>query len=193
MKKFVVIIGTVLLLSAALSGCQNTPPQQDDTAQSQIDELRSQLEDANSRIKELEEKQSEEQGPTGESASEEKTIDLELSSSDDTESSLSEHATAPTESAESVMLEIHSNGQSNVAQSASFEAKSGQTLTLEITSSIAGGSVDFFLFSPSKQEQRISITGENDVKVIKLSEGTWAYNCTGFFNSGSISIVGTIE
>jgi hypothetical protein len=65
-------------------------------------------------------------------------------------------------------------------------------LTLEITSTISGGPVDLFLFSPDKKEQRISIENTTETQTIALSEGEWAYNCTGFFDSGSIEIIGKI-
>lgn len=79
-----------------------------------------------------------------------------------------------------------------IAQSGSFHAEAGQTLTLTITSSIKGGSADFFLFDPNGKEQRITIGAENMTKTIPLSAGTWAYNCSGKFQDGSVKIVGTI-
>lgn len=91
-----------------------------------------------------------------------------------------------------VVINLSSEGKNNIMHSSSFEAKSGQFLTLEITSSIKGGA-DLFLFSPSKQEQRITIGGRSETKTIALSEGIWSYNCTGFFDSGDLSIVGTLS
>ena len=82
--------------------------------------------------------------------------------------------------------------QTCLIHSSSFQAKDGQVLTLNVKSDIKG-TVDFFLFSPSYQEQRITFQGNDDTVTVNLSEGTWAYNCTGFFDSGTISIVGTIE
>lgn len=92
-----------------------------------------------------------------------------------------------------VVIDIsNSKDQKNLIHSSSFQAVDGQILTLEIKSNIKG-TVDLFLFSPSFQEQRITIGGRDDTITVDLSEGTWAYNCTGFFDSGEISIVGTIE
>lgn len=79
-----------------------------------------------------------------------------------------------------------------MAASGSFQAAEGQTLKLKITSDIKGGTVDFFLFDPSGKEQRITIGSEDRTKEISLSGGTWAYNCSGKFHSGSLKIVGTI-
>ncbi len=90
-------------------------------------------------------------------------------------------------------FEIISKNGKNVASSGSFKAKAGQTLTITTTSTIKGGSVDLFLFSPSFKEQRLTFSGTNETKTITLSEGTWAYNCTGFFESGSITITGTAQ
>lgn len=83
-------------------------------------------------------------------------------------------------------------GQNSLIHSSSFKASDGQVLTLDIKSTIKG-SVDLFLFSPTHQEQQITLDGKDDTKTINLSEGTWAYNCTGFFDSGDISIVGTLK
>lgn len=92
-----------------------------------------------------------------------------------------------------VVINLSNNkDQKSLIHSSSFQAGDGQVLTLEIESTIEG-TVDLFLFSPSYQEQRITIGGNDDTKTISLSEGTWAYNCTGFFDSGSISIIGTVK
>ena len=91
-----------------------------------------------------------------------------------------------------IVIDLSDEGQKCIVHSSGFEAKDGQILTLEITSSI-NGSVDLFLFSPSNQEQRITMGGSSETKTIPLSEGRWSYNCTGFFDSGSISIVGTLQ
>ncbi|MDU4977733.1 MAG: M56 family metallopeptidase, partial [Hungatella hathewayi] len=91
-----------------------------------------------------------------------------------------------------VVINLSNEGQHSVIHSSSFEAKDGQILTLKITSSIKGAA-DLFLFSPSNQEQRIPIGGNSETKTIPLSEGRWSYNCTGFFDSGNISIVGTLS
>lgn len=101
------------------------------------------------------------------------------------------YSTAP-DAAGDVVMNLSSEGKNSILHSSSFEAKSGQTLTLDITSSVKG-SVDLFLFSPSGQEQRITMGGKDEKKTIPLSEGLWSYNCTGFFDSGTISIVGTLS
>lgn len=86
-------------------------------------------------------------------------------------------------------------GNKNIAKSGSFEAKDGQSLSFKISSDIKDGSVDIFLFSPSGEEQRITLdpTTGSMLKDIPLSAGTWAYNCTGFFERGSVYILGTIK
>lgn len=89
-------------------------------------------------------------------------------------------------------FQIKSNGKS-ILHSGSFEAKAGQTLTITVKSSIKGGSVDFFLFSPSNKEQHFAFAGSEATQTVELSAGTWAYNCTGFFDSGEIVITGTVS
>lgn len=100
--------------------------------------------------------------------------------------------TDPAADTGTAVISLNSNGQNCLIHSSSFEARDGQVLTLEVTSNISG-TVDLFLFSPTFQEQRITLGGQDDIKTVALSEGTWAYNCTGFFDSGDISIVGTVE
>lgn len=96
------------------------------------------------------------------------------------------------ESAGDIVFRLTSNGQNAITKSGSFEAADGQILTLTIQSDLKGGSVDFFLFSPDYKEQRIKINGSDETKTITLKEGRWAYNCTGFFESGAITITGTV-
>lgn len=91
-----------------------------------------------------------------------------------------------------VVLSLTSNGQNRITKSGNFEAKSNETLTLTVRSDIEDGSVDLFLFSPDYTEQRITFGGSDETKTITLSAGKWAYNCTGFFKSGDITITGTI-
>lgn len=83
-------------------------------------------------------------------------------------------------------------GQTSVTQSGSFEAYSNQMLTIDIKSTILGGTVDLFLFSPNGVQQRIVISNRNETKSITLTKGIWAYNCTGFFDCGNVSIIGGI-
>lgn len=96
------------------------------------------------------------------------------------------------ESAGDIVFRLTSNGQNAITKSGSFEAADGQILTLTIQSDLKGGSVDFFLFSPDYKEQRIKINGSDETKIITLKEGRWAYNCTGFFESGTITITGIV-
>lgn len=91
-----------------------------------------------------------------------------------------------------INLANHAN-QRNIAESGSFQAENNQTLTLNITSDIKGGSVNLFLFTPDGEEQRIIIGSESMTKEIQLKQGTWNYNCSGMFeDGGSIKIVGSI-
>lgn len=84
--------------------------------------------------------------------------------------------------------------QRNIAESGSFQAEDNQTLILNITSDIKGGTVDLFLFNPNGKEQRITIGSTNWTKEIPLEKGTWQYNCSGIFqDGGNIKIVGTIH
>lgn len=102
-------------------------------------------------------------------------------------------ATAEDGVSDGAVINLTNNpGQTNIIHSSSFEAEDGQVLTLEIKSNVKG-SVDLFLFSPSYEEQRITIGGSDETRTVSLSKGTWAYNCTGFFDSGDITIVGTIQ
>ena len=98
--------------------------------------------------------------------------------------------TAETE--EEVVFHLASNGHNAITKSDSFVAEDDQILTITIQSDIKGGSVDLFLFSPDNKEQRITINDSDETKTITLSAGRWAYNCTGFFQSGSITIRGTV-
>lgn len=84
--------------------------------------------------------------------------------------------------------------QKNIAESDSFQAENNQTLTLNITSDIKGGSVDLILFAPHGKEQRITISSTDTTKEITLEKGTWQYNCSGIFkDGGNVRIVGTIK
>lgn len=94
--------------------------------------------------------------------------------------------------AKDIVINLASNGQNGITKSGSFEASDNQILTLTIQSDIEGGLVDLFLFSPDYQEQRITIGGADETKTIALSSGRWAYNCTGFFERGSITIIGSV-
>ncbi|MDR2903077.1 MAG: hypothetical protein LBU77_00990 [Clostridiales bacterium] len=78
-------------------------------------------------------------------------------------------------------------GQLNIAESGSFTAQSGQRVTIQPTSTIQGGTVDFILFTPSGGQHRFGFGSSNEPAVLTLSEsGTYAYNCSGLFRSGSI-------
>lgn len=84
--------------------------------------------------------------------------------------------------------------QRNIAESGSFQAEDNQTLILEITSDIKGGSIDFFLFDPNGKEQRIVIESSDIVKEIPLEKGLWKYNCSGIFKEGgNVKLIGTIR
>ena len=85
-------------------------------------------------------------------------------------------------------------GQTNIAESGSFQAEQGQTLVLTITSDIKGGSVDLFLFDPNGRQQRVTIGAANVAKEIPLEQGIWQYNCSGVFkDGGNVKIVGTVK
>ena len=85
-------------------------------------------------------------------------------------------------------------GQRNISESGAFQAGSGQTMSLSVTSDIKGGTVDLFLFDPRGQEQRITIGAGDMKKEIVLEEGVWRYNCSGIFvDGGDIEIVGIIR
>ena len=90
------------------------------------------------------------------------------------------------------VMNLSNKNASSITESGSFKVEGNQTLTLKITSNIQGGSADLFLFDPNGKEQRISIGSENITREIQLTEGSWAFNCTGFFKSGNIQILGTL-
>ena len=99
---------------------------------------------------------------------------------------------AAAEEAGAVVINLASSGQNAITKSGSFEVNDDQVLTLTIQSDIKGGAIDLFLFSPDNKEQRITLGGSDGIKTIHLSAGRWAYNCTGFFESGTITIIGTV-
>ncbi|WP_349670587.1 stalk domain-containing protein [Lacrimispora sp.] len=84
--------------------------------------------------------------------------------------------------------------QTNIAESGAFRAENNQTLTINITSNIKGGSVDLFLFDPNGKEQKITIGSANITKEIALEKGVWKYNCSGVFkDGGNIKVLGEIK
>ena len=84
--------------------------------------------------------------------------------------------------------------QTNIAESGAFRADNNQTLTINITSDIRGGSVDLFLFDPNGKEQKITIGSANITKEIALEKGVWKYNCSGVFkDGGNIKVLGEIK
>ena len=105
----------------------------------------------------------------------------------------SANPTSGTEDSSAVVINLGNDAQNSITQSGSFEANDNQILTITILSDIKNGSVDLFLFSPDSKEQRITLSGSDETKTVALSNGRWAYNCTGFFESGTISIIGKIE
>jgi len=94
-----------------------------------------------------------------------------------------------------VVMNLTNNAnQTNIAKSGSFQAENNQTLTLNVTSDLKGGSVDLFLFDPNGKEQHITIGSSNITKEIALEKGIWQYNCSGVFkDGGNVKIVGTIK
>lgn len=100
----------------------------------------------------------------------------------------------PSSGGDNTAFQLASNGGKSITQSAGFEAKAGQTLTITALSDIRGGSVDLFLFSPGGGEtQRITFTGSDTVQTIPMTTGLWNYNCTGFFTGGDITITGVLS
>ena len=84
--------------------------------------------------------------------------------------------------------------QTNIAESGAFRADDNQTLTINITSDIKGGSVDLFIFDPNGKEQKITISSANMTKEIALKKGVWKYNCYGVFkDGGNIKVLGDIK
>lgn len=84
--------------------------------------------------------------------------------------------------------------QTNIAESGAFRAENNQTLTINITSDIKGGSVDLFLFDPNGNEQKITIGSADMTKEIALTKGVWKYNCSGVFkDGGNIKVLGEIK
>ena len=100
---------------------------------------------------------------------------------------------AEVENNKGTVINLSNGKRDSITRSGSFDAKDDQVLTLTIQSDIKGGSADITLFSPNHEEHRITITDSDVTKTIALSAGRWAYNCTGFFESGDITITGKIE
>lgn len=94
-----------------------------------------------------------------------------------------------------VVMNLANNvNQTNIAESGSFQAENNQTLILNVTSDIKGGSVNLFLFDPNGKEQHIIIGSADITKEIALEKGIWQYNCSGVFkDGGNVKIVGTIK
>lgn len=97
------------------------------------------------------------------------------------------------ESSSGTVMNLSNNGQYSITKSGSFKAEDGQVLTITVQSDIRDGSVDLFLFSPDSKEQRITLGGSDETKTIVLSAGKWSYNCTGFFKSGNITLIGELR
>lgn len=91
------------------------------------------------------------------------------------------------------VLNLSSSGRGSITQSGSFESTEGQVLTLSVQSDIQGGAVDLFLFPPNRKEQRLTFDGSDQTVTVALSAGRWDYNCTGFFRSGDIVILGELK
>lgn len=89
------------------------------------------------------------------------------------------------------VISLDSRGERSLVYSSSFEAAKGQVLTLNIQSDIQG-KVDFFLYSPDRQERQIVIQGSDQNVSVSLTPGTWAYSCTGSFESGNVKITGIL-
>lgn len=90
-------------------------------------------------------------------------------------------------------LANHAN-QKNIAESGSFQAMANQILTITVTSTIKGGTVELFLFDPYGKERRITIGASHMTEEIPLEPGTWQYNCSGIFTEGGdVRITGTIK
>lgn len=94
---------------------------------------------------------------------------------------------------ETVIFTLSGQGNSGIHTSSYFEAEDGQQLVLKAESSINGGTVEFFLFSPSNQEQHYTFEGHSTSITVPLSGGTWAFNCNGIFPSGKITITGILQ
>lgn len=179
MKKSVLV--SAIILALCISSCsqieKNMPQQSTTTSESSI----SVLSDASSE---------------NELQSSGNSSIMKDESSSEKQNSLEGNGAQPsqtdTQTKGTTVFDLFNGDGTSITESSSFMAKNGDVLTIEITSNISGGQVDLFLFSPDKVEQKISIVNAIESKTIELSDGEWAYNCTGFFDSGSIKIVGII-
>lgn len=99
------------------------------------------------------------------------------------------------DSASNQVINLKNRNTFNMSESGNFYAKDNQVLKLQIDANLINGSVDFVLFNPDGDEQEsINITKINDTKIIELSKGRWAYNCSGMFRGGGeCRIIGIIE
>ena len=99
-----------------------------------------------------------------------------------------------------IKFTINNGSQNSVTQSGMFSTDSGKKLTLTVTSDIMDGVVDFFLFDPNGKEQKFTFGGTFGeasglpiTREFTITPGTWSYNCTGFFKSGSFNLVGSVS
>ncbi|MCL1998337.1 MAG: DUF4097 family beta strand repeat-containing protein [Turicibacter sp.] len=90
-----------------------------------------------------------------------------------------------------------------LSQSGSFWAEDGQSLFLEFSSDIRGGTIEFYLIDPTGEERRFllgdrSSIGENAddnwrTLITSATEGFWEFRSFGMFLSGNFAIIGTLS
>lgn len=106
---------------------------------------------------------------------------------------MSSQITAEKEELDPCVIDLSSDGRGKIIQSGSFVALEHQVLTLTVKSNIQGGEVNLTLFPPDGKQRRFTFDGADQTETMTLSAGRWSYNCTGFFESGDITIVGELS
>ncbi|HEX3076455.1 MAG TPA: M56 family metallopeptidase [Lachnospiraceae bacterium] len=93
-----------------------------------------------------------------------------------------------------VVIDLKNQNTYNIAESGAFYIESSQTITLNISSTIKGGTVNLILQGKNGKEHIITIGSKDSSKKIKLKKGEWSYTCSGIFKEGgNLHIVGTVD
>lgn len=97
------------------------------------------------------------------------------------------------EEASQTVLQLNSLNHKQIISSGAFEAKKNKKLIIEVTSTIEDSKVELFLFSPAGKQIQYTFFGKNQTIEVDLTEGQWAYNCTGFWKGrGNIAFIGKL-
>lgn len=102
--------------------------------------------------------------------------------------------TSQTEENAQTAFNLSSLNNKQIIGSGMFKAKANEKLIIQGTSTIGEGTVDLFLFDPTGKEIKYTLPHKEQKIEVSLTEGCWAYNCTGFWEgAGKIELIGTLE